>query len=414
LAADPLDQNQRSKLFLTNTLVGLILTIAVALSGPAIAAFYGRDELTLVAAGLAPVFLLNAIAVQFKVELNLKAHWARLATAESVGPIVGLALAIGVAGYTQSYWALVIQPVVASVVQLILAVTLSGWMPTRIDRSSSVRSHLKFGRDTLGLQTFTYVSSNADNVLIGRTLGDAALGEYSRAYQLAIMPITQLASPVTRVILPRLRSSLESSSFNAVAAKLQRILCYTLLTPLSFLIATAGPITAMAFGDNWQRVPELLQVLAFGSMFVAMAYIYYWMFLALQATKTLAFTEGSVRLIMVIAMIAVVSRGPLWVAWCVTLGQILLMIASSTVGWRLLKIDVPALLRATMGPFAVLGSGAAAGFALQKFVEGTPHGLALAECIAAWLLASGCAAVVIPSVRRDLTGYARSALLKVR
>ncbi len=414
LTGGPLDQNQRSKLFLTNAGVGFFLTGAVAASGPALVAFYGRDELAAIAAGISPIFLLNALAVQFKVELNLRSRWARLALTETAGPVLGLACAIPVAAVTHSYWALVMQPVIASAVQLVLAVGLAAWHPSRTNRSSSISTHLRFGRDTLGLQAFTYVSSNTDNAVVGRSMGEDVLGEYSRAYQLAMMPVTQLASPLTRVMLPRLRDARDVESFNATGAALQRILCYSLFAPLTFLIATARPLTELALGENWSAVPPLLQILSLGSMFVAAAYVYYWMYLARQATKVLALTEGIARLAMVGAVIAAGAKGPLWVAWSVTGGQVLLMVASSVVGWRVLQFDVPRLLKGALGPTLALGSGAVAGVWAQGWTSDSSSLESLALCALAWIVASTAVATAVTPIRSELAGYARAATSFVR
>ncbi|CUR57634.1 putative Membrane protein involved in the export of O-antigen and teichoic acid [metagenome] len=414
LTGGPLDQNQRSKLFLTNAAVGFCLTGAVAASGPALAAFYGRNELTAIAAGISPVFLLNALAVQFKVELNLRSRWARLALTETAGPVLGLACAIPAAALTHSYWALVMQPVIASAAQLCLAVGLADWYPTRTNRSSAISTHLRFGRDTLGLQAFTYISSNTDNAVVGRSMGEDVLGEYSRAYQLAMMPVTQLASPLTRVMLPRLRDTRDAESFNATGAALQRILCYSLFTPLTFLIATARPLTELALGANWSGVPPLLQILSLGSMFVAAAYIYYWMYLARQATRVLALTEGVTRLAMVGAVIAAGTKGPLWVAWSVTGGQVLLMIASSVVGWRVLGFDVPRLLRAALGPTLSLGSGAAAGAWAQGWTADSSALDSLVLCTFAWIIGSAAVATLVTPIRLEVTSCVRAAIRFVR
>ena len=52
--------------------------------------------------------------------------------------------------------------------------------------------------------TLNYWARNVDNLLVGRVLGTTALGLYSRAYSLMMLPVTQVAWTLTRVMQPRL------------------------------------------------------------------------------------------------------------------------------------------------------------------------------------------------------------------
>lgn len=408
LTGAPPDQNQRSKLFWTNAAVGGVLTVAVAGCAPLVSAYYHQPNLVGITLALSPVFALNALSVQFKVELNLRGAWRRLAVAETAGPLLGLLAAVVVASITRSYWALVLQPLLAGLVQLFLAVTLSGWRPTRTNSSTGIRDHLRFGRNTLGLQAFTYVSSNADNVLVGHSLGSAALGEYSRAYQLAMMPIVQVASPLTRVMLPRLAAARGTDRFGAEAARLQKTLCYALLAPLTFLIGTADPLVKCFLGSSWHQVPTLLEILALGAVFVAIAYIYYWLYLAVEATATLAITEGISRVVMVACMVVFVHRGSEAVAWSVAFGQVLLFVGSTAVAQWFLRIDARAVLIATFGPVVCYSAGAICAMAVGTVTSQMAPILAFGAQGLVWLSTCLLVAVAVPMCRADLQGLINS------
>ncbi len=408
LTGDPLDQNQRSKLFRTNVLLGCTLTVVVAATGPVLARFYGAEQLVYINLGLAPIFLLNAVAVQYKVELNIRSAWRRLASTETIGPIAGLVVALIVASTSGSYWALVLQPGVAAAVQLPLAVGLSGWRPSSVDSSSSVRSHLRFGRHTLELQAFTYASSNVDNVVVGHSMGSSVLGQYSRAYQLAMLPIVQIVSPLTRVMLPKLVACVGTDRFDSEAARLQKILCYVLLAPLSLLIATAGPLVAVIFGSQWGQVPELLQILAVGAVFVAVGYVYYWIFLALNAIGTLVITEGSSRVVMIAAIVLSVREGTKAVALSVAGGQVLLLLGSSIVGAVVLHVGMRSLVAATIGPLCAYSIGTILALTLDPFLNHEGSILRLTMLCAAWVLGTGLGGLMLTSVRRDILRAART------
>jgi len=47
-----------------------------------------------------------------------------------------------------------------------------------------------------------YTAGNIDNVLIGRFYGADALGIYSRAYSLLLVPVRQTDPPIAKIAIP--------------------------------------------------------------------------------------------------------------------------------------------------------------------------------------------------------------------
>ena len=63
---------------------------------------------------------------------------------------------------------------------------------------------LAFGGNLTGFGVVNYFARNLDNLLIGRFWGPAQLGLYARAYQLLLLPIDQMITPITAVAVPAL------------------------------------------------------------------------------------------------------------------------------------------------------------------------------------------------------------------
>ena len=66
---------------------------------------------------------------------------------------------------------------------------------------------MRFGGGVTGFAFLNYWARQADDLLIGRFMGEAALGLYSRAYALMLLPLTQLVPVASRVMFPVLSSS---------------------------------------------------------------------------------------------------------------------------------------------------------------------------------------------------------------
>ena len=405
LSGEPPSQPQRSRLFYINVSLGMVISLSVAAMAHPISDFYGHPEVASLTLALAPVFLLNAAAVQFKVEMNLRTAWRRLAATETIAPVVGLVVALIMASIWPTAWALIGQQIVAAVVQLILAVTLSGWRPVALRSSTGVASHLRFGRDTLFGQVFVYVSNNLDNVLIGRHAGAAVLGQYSRAFQIGTLPVTQLASPLTRVFVPKLSRAAIAGGLHSESIRCQLFLSYALLAPLTLMISVAKPGVRLFLGFQWGDASYLVGVLSFASIFQALGYIFYWIFVSTRQTKILVATEAVSRSLFVASLFVVVVHGSHWVAWCVVLGQLLLLFGSAIAASRYTAVSVFTLFKVSVRPMAVYGAATFGGYLVASNVSrcGWDDVGSFAAGSSVWLVVAGVAvALKRLGVRSDL------------
>lgn len=122
---------------------------------------------------------------------------------------------------------------------------------------------LVFGRNLTGFSIINYFARNLDNLLIGRFWGTVELGLYARAYQLLMLSIDQINSPITAVAVPAL-SRLTDSPERYRSAYLRLIEKIALLTmPLmAFMIVTSHWVIQLLLGPNWVGVTRIFQLLA--------------------------------------------------------------------------------------------------------------------------------------------------------
>jgi PST family polysaccharide transporter len=97
-----------------------------------------------------------------------------------------------------AYWALVFGGLVGVIVSTALFVLLR---PKRFawPRMASVKDIVVFSKQVLVARVSWFASQNADFVVVGRVLGEAALGAYSMAWQLASMPIDKISAVINQV-----------------------------------------------------------------------------------------------------------------------------------------------------------------------------------------------------------------------
>jgi PST family polysaccharide transporter len=122
---------------------------------------------------------------------------------------------------------------------------------------------------------------------MGYAFGPIALGAYTRASQIASIPVNQIFGPLTNVALTILVRLTDRDRFIRTVAKMQLMLGYIASFGFSFTIVFSSVIVHLILGSQWTAVSPLLQILAVGTTFQAATFVSYWVFLARDRTATL-------------------------------------------------------------------------------------------------------------------------------
>src|SRR5260370_40095703 len=102
---------------------------------------------------------------------------------------------------TFGVWSLVAMQLCTPAAASLLTWGASHWRPQLPTRRSGMRSLLSFGAN-LTISSFLYsLARGSDGLLIGRFLGSAPLGLYSRAAALLSRPVEHLISPIEAVVV---------------------------------------------------------------------------------------------------------------------------------------------------------------------------------------------------------------------
>ena len=78
------------------------------------------------------------------------------------------------------------------------------WIPSWPRRAVGTGSGLKFAMSVYSHCAFSYSTRNTDNLLVGWRYGARALGFYKKAYDLFVLPETQLLAPLSAVVVSTL------------------------------------------------------------------------------------------------------------------------------------------------------------------------------------------------------------------
>jgi PST family polysaccharide transporter len=299
---------QKTNLFWCNAVLGVgLVGLALLLARP-IADYYGEPDVAFVVITLAPGLLLNALQTQFLAELARDLRFLRIAVTDVVAQAAALVVAIGFAVSGAGIWTLIAQQLTTSGVLLVGRVLATRWRPGRPSRRAGLRPLFRYGYHLTTAQFLGYAASNADTLIIGSQFGSAALGGYSRAFQLLLTPLNQLLNPLTNVVLPVLARVTEGSDrYWEALRKVQWSIGVTLIPALAVAAALAGPVIGLLLGPGWEESVPVFAILAVGGVFQTFTFVGYWVFLSTGTTGPLV-RYNLVTKTLTVAMVVLGSR----------------------------------------------------------------------------------------------------------
>ena len=258
---ETLTEEDRSSAFWLNVGFGLVLTLAgVALAGP-IANLYGEPEVEPLFQVISITFLLAALGTTQNAllirDMRFRSLEVRSVVSTGLAGAVAIALAIAGAGP----WAIVGQKLTVNAASTILVWRAAHWRPRFMVSMASLRHLVNFSRWIVGARLLSYVNANADNYLIGRYVGSAGLGAYSIAYNVMLVPLTRLASPVQQVFYPALSKIREPVGVGKAWLHATKLVALFTLPAFAGMAVVAPDFVRVVLGEQWDASVRVIQIL---------------------------------------------------------------------------------------------------------------------------------------------------------
>lgn len=242
---------------------GTGLMLVVFLAAPLAAAFYREPRVETVLRALSLLFPVSAARVVPQAVLERRLAFRRLSVFELCSTVVGAGAGITAAAMGFGVWSLVAQALAGSLSLTGLVLLLGGWTPRmRFDRPS-VRDITAYALNHTGARVVEYLSRNVHDLMVGRYLGAPALGQYSTAHRLVLVPVLAVSRLVARIFFPAL-ARVQSDNARMAAAFLEVAgAVATITVPLMLgLWAVADTFVLVALGPRWEPVGQLVRILA--------------------------------------------------------------------------------------------------------------------------------------------------------
>jgi PST family polysaccharide transporter len=191
-------------------------------------------------------------------DLNFK----KLAIVDTISFVFGGIAGIYLAFHGYGVWSLVYQIITIKLVALILLWCFTAWKPKFLFSFIAIKELFYFSMNITGFSIMTYVSANADYFLIGKFLGAEALGFYTLAFKLMMVPTRNISWVVSQVTFP-VFSKIQNDLAKVRQNYLKVIKTLSLITfPLIFVLFFVTPeFIRVVVGSKWEPAILLLRIL---------------------------------------------------------------------------------------------------------------------------------------------------------
>ncbi len=282
---EEITHRQVSALFWINAALGLAITLVLAGLSWGLAWFYGQPEVMWIAIVLALSFMVDGLTVQHEALMRRQMRYRALAVVEVISVAAGVAAALILAWQGFGFWALVANLVVFSAVNLVIVWLVFPWRPAMPAKAEEMWELLRFGANLTGFSFVNYFARNLDDVLIGRFHGANELGLYQKAYEILMVPITQINRPASRVAIPALSRLVgEPERYRKAYMRiLEKLLLVTM--PLgALLILSADWVVLTILGDQWTAAAVIFAALGVSIFAQAIGNTTGWLFISQDRT----------------------------------------------------------------------------------------------------------------------------------
>lgn len=283
--SEVLDKSQASSLFWLSIATGIVLFVIVILLTPAIASFFEEPRLRAITPWLGFGLILTAPALTHQSLLQRNLRFASIARAELLANLFGLCCGVLLALNGYRYWSIVWMSLLTAATTSLLFWNQTRWVPSRLGSAPGMAGLFRFGRNLSGFNLINYFARNADNLLIGKFVGSDALGQYSRAYQMMMLPIQQINGPISAALIPSLsRLQKEPEAYAEEYLKWFGYIAWLTAIPIALLFHFGEAMILLLLGDQWTVAAEIFKWLALAMVFQPLANVTGVVFISLGLT----------------------------------------------------------------------------------------------------------------------------------
>ncbi|MGH8611487.1 MAG: lipopolysaccharide biosynthesis protein [Gammaproteobacteria bacterium] len=309
VAKPELDRCQLAQL---NTLAVMVGGVALAISCTAafpLASFFESEKLPPVVMVLSTAFLIESLRTIPQAVLQKELQFKYLAFVQGIHTVLVALTMLLFASLGLGYWTLVLGNLLGGA---LLSALMMAKRPIDFTwpQSSALPGVFTFSRHIVVGRIAWYVSTKVDLVVVGRVLGDAALGVYTVAATIASMPLDKVTSLVSQVATPYFSErQLNKPAMRHLLLTITQALALVTFPAAFGMALVAHDFVLLALGEKWHEVIGPLQLLAGLAAFRSITTVLVPVIIVTGGTRLSMYTGVSEALIMPFVFYAATKWG---------------------------------------------------------------------------------------------------------
>ncbi len=300
---------QLSSVFWFNVMIGVFIYSLFFLLAPWIAHFYDEPQLEDLTRVICLGILISSFSSLQGTLLSKEINFKKKVLIQWCSTIIGYSLGFYLAFCGFGVWSIVFMTLSNSIVNTIILWSTSKWKPSFQFSYAELKPLTKYSVHIGSTSIFSYLTRNLDNFIVAKFIGGTALGLYSNAYRLMMLPITNISGIFNNVLFSGF-SKMGNDKEKMAAVYLKTISLISFITfPLMVMIfSVAEELVLVFYGEEWGGAIPLIRILSL-----------------LGAVQSILFLNGTIYN----------SVGKPKIALYVTIGMYMLLVPAWIIGLKL-------------------------------------------------------------------------------
>ncbi len=249
-------------MFYFNILVGAVLTLALFLAAPLIAAFYHQPTLTGLTRVLSFGILISAFDIIQTTRLTRALDFKTQFKTTILGSLASGALGIVAAYLGLGVWSLAIQSIADDLISTGTLWIVCDWRPALLLSLNSLKGMFGFGSRMLLTNLVGTFFDNIYGVIIGKVFSANELGYYIRGDSLRTIAINTTSDAFGNILFPALATIQDDSErLKRAYKKSLQMSAFVHFPLMAGLIVVAKPLIFLLLSAKWQETVPLFQLM---------------------------------------------------------------------------------------------------------------------------------------------------------
>ena len=337
-------QEQLSSLYWLNTSLAVASVVIIYISAPFAANFYNDIRLSfLIRVASLNIVITPIFIIHYKI-LERDLEFKSISKINLTGTLVGSIAAIIAALSGLGVYALILQPLIGTIVRLILVLIISKWKPQLCFKYNQIKGMVWYSLKFKGSNTALYFERNIDYLILGKFFTSTILGHYAFAYNIMYTPVKRISYIFSEVLFPSF-SSFQKDKQKILTGYFKSVTLIAMISipGMTLLAFNADLIIQTIFGHKWDGAVPIVRILCFAGAIQSISQFGDVIFSSIGKPEISMYVTIGRTILTILAIVIGVQYGVLWVAYLLVITKALsymlfLVVLNTQISFSLLHL----------------------------------------------------------------------------